>query len=170
MKPKSMKQVRCSILSGILFGLLFGLFNAFYVDINAAFIAGPISGIMFGVAFYLICNARTCKQQAQEEIKEKGKSIHSGSVGHIQDNEVVSGKLYLLTDKLVFQAHRPNAQYRKVTIDLKQIKEVRFFNTYGKIPNGLGFFMHDGQTERFIVNERRIWKSEIEKQQEIKNN
>ena len=165
-----MKQIKCSILSGILFGLLFGLFNAFYIDINAAFIAGPISGIMFGVAFYLICNARICKQQAQEEIKEKGKSIHSGSVGHIQDNEVVSGKLYLLTDKLMFQTQRLTAQYSKVTIDLKQIKEVRFFNTYDHIPNGLGIYMSNEKTERFIVNERRIWKSEIEKQQETNNN
>jgi len=163
-----MKQVRCSILSGILFGLLFGLFNAFYVDINAAFIAGPISGIMFGVAFYLICNARICRQQAQEEIKEKGKSIHSGSVGHIQDNEVVSGKLYLLKSRLVFQTHRPNVQHHKVSIDIKQIKEVRFFNTHGEIPNGLGIYMTDEKTERFIVSERRIWKSEIERLLETK--
>lgn len=165
-----MKQIKCSILSGVLFGLLFGLFNAFYVDINAALIAGPISGIMFGVAFYLICNSKICKEHAQDKAEREWKSIHSGAVGHIQDNEVVSGKLYLLTDRLIFQTHRPNVQHRKVTIYLKQIKEVRFFNTYEEIPNGLGIYMSDEKTERFIVNERRIWKSEIEQQQETKNN
>ena len=165
-----MKQIKCSILSGVLFGLLFGLFNAFYVDINAAFIAGPISGIMFGVAFYLVCNSKICKEHAQYKAERKWKSIYSEAVGHIQNNEMVSGKLYLLTDKLVFQTHIPNVQCRKVTINLKQIKEVRFFNTYGEIPNGLGIYISDERAERFIVNERQIWKSEIEKQQETNNN
>lgn len=69
-----------------------------------------------------------------------------------------------MADKLQFQSHSFNIQNHGQTINIKQIKEVGFYNTLGLIPNGLAITTIDGQTEKFVVNGRQRWKEQIEKQ------
>ncbi len=42
--------------------------------------------------------------------------------------------------------------------------EIRFFNSLGIVPNGLELKLMNGQTEKFVVNGRKQWREEIERQ------
>jgi hypothetical protein len=158
-----MTEIRNSILAGLAFGLLFGLFLAVRFDTSYAIIAGPISGLAFGTTLYFFVTSKTVKRQTQ--IKNHGGKpvLHSGGANHFINGEAVGGKLYLLTDKLHFQSHGFNIQNHGQIIDIEQIKEVGFYNTLGLIPNGLSITTLGGQTEKFVVNNRKLWKEEIEK-------
>jgi len=158
-----MTEIRNSILAGLAFGLLLGLFFAIRFDTHYALIAGPISGLAFGTILYFFVTSKTVKRQTQIENLDGKPIIRSGGANHFINGEAVGGKLYLLTDKLQFQSHSFNIQNHGQIIDLEQIKEVSFYNTLGLIPNGLAVTTLSGQTEKFVVNGRRLWKEEIEK-------
>jgi len=163
-----MTKIRNSILAGLAFGLLFGLFLAIPFDINYTLIAAPISGLAFGVTLYFFLTSKTVKRQTQIQIADGEKIIHSGGANHFINGEAVGGKLYLLSDKLQFQSHGFNIQNHGQTINLKQIKEVGFYNTLGLVPNGLAITTCDGQREKFVVNGRKRWKEQIEKLLDIR--
>ena len=158
-----MTEIRSSILAGLVFGLLFGLFLAVRFNISYALIAGSISGLAFGLASYFFVTSKTVKKQTQIENIDKKVIIHSGSANHFINGEAVGGKLYLLADRLQFQSHGFNFQNHEHTITLQEIEEVSFYNTLGLIPNGLAIKKRDGQTEKFVLNRRGIWKEELQK-------
>lgn len=158
-----MTEKRNSILAGLAFGILFGLFLAFRFEIKYALIAGPISGLVFGFAIYFFMTSKTVKKQTQLENMDGEPIIRLGGANHFKNVEAVGGKLYLFKDKLQFKSHNFNVQNHGEIIDLNKIQEVNFFNTLGIVPNGLAIKKNDGQTEKFVVNGRRIWKEEIEK-------
>jgi hypothetical protein len=158
-----MTQIKNSILSGFAFAFLFGLFLAFKFSIQYALIAGPISGLAFGTAIYFFITSKTVKQQTQIKTADGETIIHSGGANHFINGEAVGGKLYLLSDKLQFQSHSFNIQNHNLITDLKEIKQVTFYNTLGLIPNGLAITTTAGQTEKFVVGNRTLWKTEIEK-------
>ncbi len=158
-----MIEKRSSIIAGLAFGLLFGLFHSFRFEIKYALIGGLISGLAFGLAIYFFVTSRTVKKQTQIENMDGQPIIHSGGANHFKNVEAVGGKLYLFEDKLQFKSHNFNIQNHTERIDLNQIQKVIFYNTLGVIPNGLAIKKKDGQTEKFVVNGRRIWKGKIEK-------
>ena len=158
-----MTEIRNSIFAGLTFGLLSGLFLAFQFDTSYALIAGPIYGLAFGTALYFFVTSKTVKKQTQIENVDGKTIIRSGGANHVVNFEAVGGKLYLLTDKLQFQSHSFNIQNHGQIINLKEIKEVSFYNTLGLIPNGLSITTMDGKTEKFVVNGRQLWKEEIER-------
>lgn len=158
-----MTEIRDSILAGLFFGLWFGLYLAFRFDTSSALIGGPISGLAFGTAGYFFATSKTVKKQTQIENPDGKPIIRSGGANHSINGEAVGGKLYLLTDKLQFQSHKFNIQNHGQIIDLQEIKEVSFYNTFGLIPNGLSIMTMNGQKEKFVVNGRKHWKEEIDK-------
>lgn len=159
-----MTEIRNSILAGLAFGLLFGIFLAVKFNPQYALIAGPISGLAFGAAIYFFVTSKTVKRQTQIENLDGKTIIRSGGANYFINGEAVGGNLYLLTDKLQFQSHGFNIQNHRQIIDMEQIKYVGFYNTLGLIPNGLAITTLGGQTEKFVVNGRRLWKEDIEKQ------
>ena len=158
-----MTEIRTAILAGIAFGLLLGLFFAVKYDIRHALLAGAISGLVFGAALYLFVTSKTVEKQTQIENLDGQPVVHSGRANHFINGEAAGGKLYLLTDKIQFKSHNFNVQDHSQIIELDQIKEVSFYNTLGLVPNGLAITTLDGQTEKFVVNGRQLWKEEIEK-------
>lgn len=158
-----MKNIKNSIFAGLLFGLLFGLSQAISYDINRALIVGPISGLLFGIAIYSFVNSKTVKKQTEIGDVDDKLIIRSGGANHFINGEAVGGKLYLLSDKLQFQSHDFNLQNHGLIIDIGQIKEVSFCNTFGVVPNGLKITTLDGGKEKFVVDGRKRWKEEIEK-------
>ena len=157
-----MTEIRNSILAGIAFGLFFGTFIAVLFSISYALIIGGILGLAFGISIYFFVTSETVKQNTQIQADCEN-VIHSGGANHFLNGEAVGGKLYLLTDKLQFQSHGFNVQDHGQTIDLNKIKEINFFNIHRLIPNGLAITTLDGQTEKFVVSGRRLWKEKIEK-------
>jgi hypothetical protein len=158
-----MIEIRNSILAGLAFGLFFGLFLTFRYNTNYSLIGGPIFGFFFGIAIYFFVTSKTVKRQTQIENPEGKSIIHSGGANHFLNGEAVGGKLYLFIDKLQFQSHNFNIQNHSQILEINEIKEVTFFNTLGLIPNGLSILTADGKTEKLVVNNRRLWKKEIEK-------
>lgn len=157
-----MTEIKNSILAGLAFGLLFGIFLAVLFDTNYALIGGPISGLAFGTALYFFVTSNTVKKQTQIENPEGKPIIRSGGANQYINGEAIGGKLYLFTDKLQFQSHGFNIQNHAQIIHLEEIKDVKFCNTLGLIPNGLTITTRAGQTEKFVVGGRRLWKDEIE--------
>lgn len=158
-----MKKYKNSILAGTLFGLIFGTFQAFSNGINYAIISGPISGLLFGIAIYLFVNSKIFKRQTQIETNDDENIIHSGGANHFINGEAVGGRLFLLTDKLKFKSHNFNLQNHEISIYIREILDITYYNTLGIIPNGIKILQKDGKHEKFVVSERRQWKSEIEK-------
>jgi len=162
-----MIKIKNSMLAGLFFGLFFGTCQAFSHGINSAIISAPISGLLFGLYIHLFGNSKAVKRQTQIETKDGESIIHSGGANHLKNREAVGGKLYLLTDKLQFKSHRLNLQNHEFTIHIDQIKEVTFYNNLGIIPNGLAISLEDGRQEKFVVSDRQLWKTEIEKLEAI---
>lgn len=73
----------------------------------------------------------------------------------------MGGKLYLLTDRVQFKSHNFNIQNHSQTILLNDIKEIGFCYTLGIVPNGL-FITTNSGIEKYVVNNRKIWKDKIE--------
>jgi hypothetical protein len=156
-----MTEIRNSILAGLAFGLLIGIYFALEINTNYALKVGPICGLLFGIALYFFVSSKIVKRQTS--IQTDGDSIiHSGGANHFRGAEAVGGKLYLLKDKLQFQSHGFNIQNHQQEIELNQVKEVSFYNTLGLIPNGMSVTLTSGGIEKFVVNNRRLWKKKIE--------
>lgn len=71
----------------------------------------------------------------------------------------------MLTDSVQFKSHNFNIQNHSQTILLKDIKEVGFCYTLGIVPNGL-FITTNSGIEKYVVNNRKIWKDKIEIQKQ----
>lgn len=124
-----------------------------------------LAGIFFGTAIYLFAKSKTVQNQTKIENIEGQKIIYSGGANHFVNKEAVGGKLYLLTDSVQFKSHNFNIQNHSQTILLKDIKEVGFCYTLGIVPNGL-FITTNSGIEKYVVNNRKIWKDKIEIQKQ----
>ena len=102
-------------------------------------------------------------KKVQTENSNEQTIIHSGKANHFKNIESVGGNLYLFSDKIQFKSHSINIQTHELIIDLKQIREVSFYNSLGLVPNGLLIETIDGKTEKFVVNDRKVWKEKIDK-------
>src|SRR5690606_11841289 len=124
-----------------------------------------LAGIFFGTAIYLFAKSKTVQNQTKIENIEGQKKFYSGGANHFVNKEAVGGKLYLLTDSVQFKSHNFNIQNHSQTILLKDIKEVGFCYTLGIVPNGL-FITTNSGIEKYVVNNRKIWKDQIEIQKQ----
>jgi hypothetical protein len=158
-----MKNIKQAIISGLFFALFMGIFWTFKYDIKFGLIGGGLSGIFFGLFIYLFTVSKKVNKQMQVEITEKDTLIYSDAVNHFLKKESVGGKLYLFTDRLQFQSHKFNIQNHGHSIGLTKIEKVSFFNILGLIPTGLAITTTEKEVEKYVVNDRKIWKTEIEK-------
>lgn len=156
-----MAEIKNSILAGIFFGISMGVVFTLMYDSKYGIVSGIISGLLFGIAIYLFITSKAVQSQTQIENIEGQKIIYSGGANHFVNKEAVGGKLYLLTDRVQFKSHNFNIQNHSQTILLNDIKEIGFCYTLGIVPNGL-FITTSSSIERYVVNNRRIWKDKIE--------
>lgn len=154
-------QLRNSILGGIAFAVLFGIYLTFVYGIDFGVKGALASGILFGTSLYVFLTSKTVKKQTEIDSDEK-EIVYAGSANHFIGNEAVGGKLYLLSDRLTFKSHNFNFNTHEDSILLSDIKEIKFYNTLGVIPNGLELVTING-IEKFVVNNRKKWRAEIEK-------
>jgi len=71
--------------------------------------------------------------------------------------------MYLLADKIIFQTNAINflERHQKI-IELNEIDKTDFGKTMGLMNNGLIIRTRDNVAEEFVVNNREMWKKEIE--------
>ncbi|MBD0403022.1 hypothetical protein [Flammeovirga sp. EKP202] len=157
-----MTRTKNAIISGIAFTVLYGGFMFYQYGTQHALISGPIAGVIFGLLMYFFVKSKTVNEQTKLEGIDEKAIIHSGDANHFKGVEAVGGRLYLLKEKLLFKSHHFNVQNHQTTVDFNQIQEVNYFNTLGFIPNGLSIKLHTGHIEKFVVNNRKTWKKELD--------
>ncbi|WP_231426228.1 hypothetical protein [Pedobacter sp. Leaf250] len=155
--------VKALIIASIGFALLFGAFIAFTNGIWYALVAGPVTGILWGLMMYLFINSKKVNEQTTLEGIAESDIIYSGGANYFKNAEAVGGKLYLLKDRLEFKSHQLNIQNQTFKINTADIQEIISYNTLGLIPNGLKVVLKDGVQEKFVVNNRTIWRENIQK-------
>lgn len=156
-----MAEIKNSILAGIFFGVSMGIVFTLMYDSKYGIISGTASGLFLGIAIYLFVKSKTVQNQTQIENIEGQEIIYTGGANHFVNKEAVGGKLYLLTDSIQFKSHNFNIQNHSQTILLKDIKEIGFCYTLGIVPNGL-FITTNSGIEKYVVNNRKIWKDKLE--------
>lgn len=156
-------QIKSSVLLGLVFGLSFGLILAIWNSVPYALTAGIVLGIVFGIKMYFFVTSKTVNEQTQIEDVNGNTIIRSGGANHFVRGEAVGGKLYLLIDEIHFKSHNFNIQNHEQIIRMDQIRDVKFFNPLGFLPNGLVISTNEGKKEKFVVNDRKFWKEDIEK-------
>ena len=161
-----MAIIKKAILAGLAFGLLFGvpmgLLLSFFYGVQAAFITVGLSGFAFGTLIYLFVTSKAVEKETQTEVLGR-KVFYSGHANHFLNGEAVGGKLYLLEDRLHFNSHLSNYQNHEFILHLPFVEKVAFYNVYGLVPNGLAIFDNKGNEEKFVVDNRKVWKEEISK-------
>ena len=158
-----MKKIRDSVLAGLFFGVIMGLVFLTVFDLRSAIIAGLVAGASFGLGIWFFLSSKKIKKQTELKLQQGDEILYADRANHIYKGEALGGMLYLLKDRLQFKAHNFNVQNQTVAIALSEIKEIQFYNTLRIIPNGLKLLMPDGETARFVVNNRKQWKEQIEK-------
>jgi cell wall assembly regulator SMI1 len=81
--------------------------------------------------------------------------------------EVVGGQLYLTNQRLIFNSHKFNVQRGPTVVDLQEVEAARpcWTRLLGLIPlapNSLELQLRDGLKLRFVLNNRKNWKTHLE--------
>ncbi|TCD11249.1 hypothetical protein EZ449_07100 [Pedobacter frigidisoli] len=163
MSTEKKAVIKNSIFAAVFFAVFFGIFEAIIFGIGYAAISAPIAGIFFGLLMYFFVNSKRVKAQTALNNSNESDIIHSGGANHFKNAEALGGKLYLLPDRLEFKSHRFNIQNHAFSIGINEIKKIAFYKTLGIVPNGLEVVLKDGEVEKFVVNNRNLWKENIEK-------
>jgi len=164
MKTEQVSTLKVFFVMAFAFALLFGLLQTFIYGLNYALVSAPIAGIVFSLTIYFFVNSKKVKQQTAISETDAADVVYAGAANHFKNGEAVGGKLYLLNGRLEFKSHQYNIQNRAFIINLNEIEEITFYNTLGLVPNGLKLSLKDGEVEKFVVNNRALWKAEIEQQ------
>lgn len=155
----------------ILFGLAFGIATGVYVSISyknesLALVLGISCFLLGTTVSYLRLSTPVNKVEDQPAFRHNLKSskevIYRGPANHYIENTSISGTLYLLRDKLIFQTGFLNSrQKHEVVMFLNDIKEVSFAKTYHVLDKIIVIVTNTGD-ERFLVKGNQLWIDEIE--------
>jgi len=95
----------------------------------------------------------------EEPVRDAGANLQRGI-------EAVGGRLYLTTERLIFEAHRFNVQAGATVIRLSTIEGVwkcwtRLFGLIPVVPNSLAVATESGKIYRFVIADRDTWRNLI---------
>ena len=160
---KIMSNIKKSIVFGLVFGGILSVYVAIRYDRYFALYIGSISTITLSIISYFKIFSKVETSLGDFKKLDKESIIYSGLANHFKDRMSVGGRLSLTKKQLIFQTNIINFMKRhEYVIDLTQIDEVAFLDTFGFISNGLLVRTNDGTTEEFVVNGRQAWKEKIE--------
>jgi hypothetical protein len=99
--------------------------------------------------------------------------VKSGAANLQKGVETVGGKLYLTTQRLIFEAHKINIQGGVTDIKLSDVNTsklvwTKFLGLIPLVPNSLAVILKNDKEYRFVLFGRKVWQSIIdEKRMEI---
>ena len=153
---------KSALISGLIFAALMSVFYSYEKSsITAGIIEGVISGVLYALIMYFIYNSSWFKRKTVIKNDNDEPVVYDGNANHFLNGEAVGGKLFLMHDKLRFRSHRFNFQNHELLMDLRDIKQISFYNIARVISNGIQIEMNNGKTEKFVVNKRGKWVEEI---------
>ncbi|WP_443944093.1 hypothetical protein ACJVDH_14365 [Pedobacter sp. AW1-32] len=162
MNSETKTTLKNTLFSALVFSIIFGVYQAVKYDFAHAILLAPLAGFIFGLFIFVFLRwqLRTLAKDATV-IAQNEKIIYAGLANRIKNFEAIGGKLLLLEDRLAFTAHKLNIQQESLIVHFSQIQSVEFYSTFKIIPNGLKLKFRDGYVEKFVLNNRKFWASEI---------
>jgi hypothetical protein len=105
---------------------------------------------------------KTATRQGEQIIKDGAANLQKGI-------ETVGGRLYLTTERLVFEAHRLNVQGGVTELELADVESslpcwTKFLGLIPLFPNSLAVHTKQGSEYRFVLFGRMAWAEAIEAQ------
>jgi len=169
LRQEKKAQLLNSLLIGFIAGILSALFALYILHltvpllsaISKSLISGFFGGIITAILVFIFQNSRVLETQTSLEGVPMDMIIYTGGANHFLNREGVGGRLYLLKNRLQFKSHRLNIQNHELSLDLKEVQDVKFYNVASLVPNGLSIYLNNGKRENFVVNNRAVWKSLI---------
>jgi hypothetical protein len=153
------------ISMGVLAGVAFGITRRLSNGVVFGLVVAIASGLVFGLAMasFMAIQRRRFAQARPDFASEQ--LLHDGPANHFFNGEGVGGWLFLTRERLLFRSHKYNFQRHELSIPLEEIAEIRPVRTAIILPNGLRIITRSGRDDRFLVEARRKWCSEIVKAQ-----
>lgn len=107
------------------------------------------------------------------ELNSGEKVIKNGFANLLKGFEGVGGKLYLTSQRLIFESHAINIQRGVTQINLSDVSFLEKcwtkFHSIPLLPNCLLIRTNKGEEFRFVVNRRNLWASAVDSQKRLIN-
>jgi hypothetical protein len=103
------------------------------------------------------------------ELREEEAIVKESAANFQKSIETVGGRLFLTTQRLVFEAHKFNVQGGTTELELSNIHSLRpcwtrLFGLIPLFPNSLAVTTGQGKEYRFVLTGRHTWAEAIEDQ------
>lgn len=157
----SRKFLKTMLFTGIPFGLFMGLFWSFLYGSRSGVVMGIMAGVLFGAAMSAFAGYQKKRFEMDRPALAGEDLVKEGGANHFRNIEAVGGWIYLTDKRLFFRSHSMNVQRHELSIPLQKISEAKPCMTFGIIPNGLKIKTIDGETEKFVVEDRNEWAKKI---------
>jgi hypothetical protein len=155
------KFLKVMLLTGIPFGLFMGIFWALLYGSRIGVVMGSVAGLLFGAVIGAFVGHQKKKFETERPSFAGEDLVKEGGANHFRSIEAVGGWMYLTDRRLLFRSHSLNVQRHELSIPLETISEAKPRMTFGIIPNGLEVKTIDGNTEKFVVEDRKGWVKKI---------
>jgi hypothetical protein len=159
------KFVKTTLFMGTPFGFSMGVFYVLMTGWRIGLLLAVGSGLLFGLAMAVFTSYQRRRFALDRPAFSGEKVLHEGPANHFLNREGVGGWIYLTSRRFLFRSHAINFQPHELSIELLEISEAKPAMTAKLIPNGLRIVTRSGREERFVVEDRRRWCSEIAKAQ-----
>lgn len=149
-------------LSGLFLGVMAGV--AVFVSVKD-FTLSVLSAVLCFAALNFFLRKSNSKDKPGLQtynLRNSKDVLYEGAANHFVNNKQVSGFMYLLKDRLVFQSKSFKVALKhEVILELKNIKEVSFAKTNHLLDKIIVIVTKTGD-ERFLVKGHQLWIDEIE--------
>ena len=124
-------------------------------------VAGLISGFLFGWLTGLFSKSKFVDETTKINLDSNETLLFQTSANHFEGMEGVGGKLYLTSNRLVFQSHKLKIQNHQLSINLTEIYKVDRYKTLGVVNKGIIITTKQNMTEKFVVDQADEWLNKL---------
>jgi hypothetical protein len=162
---------RSAALAGLLFGVLYsaimGLAQGRLPSDSLSDIRGLVlevlgNGLLFGLLIGSFLRSPIIPQIAEIPLRNDEVLLHSGLANHFLNMESRGGRLALTTSHLRFIPHAINLQRSSLEIPRDEILDIAPVRIFKVFSNGLAIRRRSGETEYFVVSDRRTWLDKLD--------
>lgn len=159
-------DIKIGLAFGIPIMVVFIIFNLFSANVFELFtvlrivmsgvVTGAVAGILFSF-FISIFKSSKLVHDIDIELDPDEEVVFETDANHFVGAEGVGGKLFLTTNRLVFNSHKINIQSGERSIMLEEIAEIKRYKTLGFINNGISVISNSNRVDRFVVEQPDKW-------------
>jgi hypothetical protein len=162
-----MSHLKIAIFSG----LSYCVFMTYAISINTVFTdegmpwaVGLFLGVTFGICTYygLRFLESNAKKKFTEDFQQELRLLE-GPANHLSKIEARGGYFVVTNVHVWFFPHGVNFQNSVLKLAISNIKSIRPSAMFGIIPNAIALDLEDGSSQTFIVSQRNIWISELQR-------